>query len=126
MGGSLPRAVRLFGTLDIDSIVQCETDRDPIPSLRPGGALDRVAALRRRHCSLGHTPDEDRTRTPLFFFQGIENFLLEARRTGDVDRRCNRLIAAAALTLALHDREAAIAAEPAPCDAPPIGDLFDA
>lgn len=68
--------------------------------------LADIAELRTRHVAKGHTPETDRAdHGPLFFWHGAQEFFRKAMGSRSTEKRRARLIAAAAMLVALIDAE---------------------
>lgn len=86
-----------------------------------GGAIDRASPailsiidLRARHHAKGHTPASDQRHGPAFFTNGAKEFIADAFRARSPEKRRGQLVAAAAMLVALIDRDdfaAALAAQ---------------
>lgn len=79
-------------------------------------SIRSIIDLRQQHHAKGHTPETDQAHGPAFFTVGAHEFMAKAFRTRDPVKRRNRLVSAAAMLVALIDRDdfAAAAASSSP------------
>ena len=107
-----PQYLRLFGLIPPDMVMTMASP--PAPHCDPTAdgeaafsspALTAIAALRARHIAKGHTPATDAAHGPVFFWNGTHEFFRKALGARDPDKRRKRLIAGAAMLVALIDAE---------------------